>query len=110
MEPRIPEVTPQDDLFRPLAARESDLAATPAGAVVTAHRPGGVEYGVRGLLRRLGGGTAAEGDPFDGLLYLKHTYSRSDEALVERWVENPYWQAFAGWSISSMNRRSIPAA
>ena len=31
-----------------------------------------------------------------GLLYLKHTYSLSDEALVERWVENPYWQAFCG--------------
>jgi IS5 family transposase len=23
-------------------------------------------------------------------------YSLSDEALVERWVENPYWQAFCG--------------
>jgi transposase, IS5 family len=30
------------------------------------------------------------------LLYLKHTYSLSDEALLERWVENPYWQAFCG--------------
>jgi transposase, IS5 family len=31
-----------------------------------------------------------------GLLYLKHTFSLSDEALLERWVENVYWQAFCG--------------
>ncbi|MBX3422773.1 MAG: transposase [Pirellulaceae bacterium] len=27
-----------------------------------------------------------------GLLYLKHAMNLSDEALLERWVENPYWQ------------------
>jgi len=31
-----------------------------------------------------------------GLQYLKHTYNLSDERLVERWVENPYWQYFCG--------------
>ncbi|MDR3410701.1 MAG: IS5 family transposase [Formivibrio sp.] len=31
-----------------------------------------------------------------GLLYLQHTYGVSDEVLVERWVENPYWQHFCG--------------
>ena len=31
-----------------------------------------------------------------GLQYLKHTYNLSDEAVVERWVENPYWQHFCG--------------
>jgi hypothetical protein len=31
-----------------------------------------------------------------GLLYLKHTYSLSDEALLECCVENVYWQAFCG--------------
>jgi IS5 family transposase len=31
-----------------------------------------------------------------GLLYLKHTYALSDEAVVERWVENPYFQHFCG--------------
>jgi hypothetical protein len=30
------------------------------------------------------------------LLYLKHTYALSDEAVVERWVENPYFQHFCG--------------
>lgn len=31
-----------------------------------------------------------------GLHYLKHTCSLSDEAVVERWAENPYWQYFCG--------------
>ena len=31
-----------------------------------------------------------------GLHYLKHTYNLSDEGLVHRWVENPYWQFFCG--------------
>ncbi|WP_199910186.1 transposase, partial [Xanthomonas fragariae] len=31
-----------------------------------------------------------------GLLYLKHAYDLSDEAVCERWLENPYWQFFTG--------------
>ncbi len=31
-----------------------------------------------------------------GLLYLKHAYNVSDEQLVVRWLENPYWQYFCG--------------
>jgi transposase, IS5 family len=31
-----------------------------------------------------------------GLHYLKYTYSLSDEAVVEGWVENPYHQYFCG--------------
>jgi transposase, IS5 family len=30
------------------------------------------------------------------LLYLKHAYAVSDEDVVERWCENPYWQHFSG--------------
>lgn len=33
-----------------------------------------------------------------GLLYLKHTYKLSDEQVVGRWLENPYWQYFCGES------------
>jgi len=33
-----------------------------------------------------------------GLLYLKHAFDESDESLVARWVENPYWQFFCGLS------------
>src|SRR5881409_1923616 len=31
-----------------------------------------------------------------GLAILKHTYDLSDEALCERWIENPYFQYFCG--------------
>jgi len=31
-----------------------------------------------------------------GLHYLKYTYDLSDEEVVLRWVENPYWQYFCG--------------
>jgi len=33
-----------------------------------------------------------------GLHYLKHAYDESDESLIERWVENPYWQYFCGYA------------
>ena len=31
-----------------------------------------------------------------GLLYLQHAFRLSDEAIVARWVENPYYQHFTG--------------
>jgi len=31
-----------------------------------------------------------------GLLYLQHTFDASDKAVVNTWVENPYWQFFCG--------------
>lgn len=31
-----------------------------------------------------------------GLLYLQHAHSLSDEAVLARWVENPYFQHFTG--------------
>lgn len=38
------------------------------------------------------------------LLYLKHIYALSDEEVVRRWIENPYWQYFVG---PAMNRPGI---
>ena len=31
-----------------------------------------------------------------GLSYLQHTFNLSDEAVVQRWIENPYDQWFCG--------------
>lgn len=31
-----------------------------------------------------------------GLLYLKYTHDLSDEQVLARWLENPYWQYFCG--------------
>ena len=32
-----------------------------------------------------------------GLHYLKHAFNESDESVLLRWVENPYWQCFCGF-------------
>jgi len=32
-----------------------------------------------------------------GLHYLKHAYNESDESVVARFLENPYWQYFCGY-------------
>jgi len=32
-----------------------------------------------------------------GLHYLKHAFDESDESVLARWVENPYWQYFCGF-------------
>lgn len=31
-----------------------------------------------------------------GLHYLKALYDESDESVIEKWIENPYWQYFCG--------------
>jgi IS5 family transposase len=33
-----------------------------------------------------------------GLLMIQHMNGISDEEVVEKWVENPYWQSFCGYS------------
>ncbi len=43
------------------------------------------------------------------LHYLKHTFDESDESVVERFLENPYWQYFAGFEYF-LHRSSSGAA
>ena len=49
--------------------------------------------------------TAEEGSPAKpvrlmvGIMLLQNMYKLSDEAVVERWVENPYWQLFCGYDF-----------
>lgn len=33
-----------------------------------------------------------------GLHYLKYAFNETDESVVARWVENPYWQYFCGYT------------
>jgi transposase-like protein DUF772 len=42
-----------------------------------------------------------------GLAILKHTYDLSDEALCDRWVENPYFQYFCGASAHRQRARPL---
>jgi transposase, IS5 family len=41
-----------------------------------------------------------------GLLYLKHAFGESDEIVIQRWSENPYWQFFA---VASISKPGCPA-
>ncbi len=38
-----------------------------------------------------------------GLHYLKYIHDLSDEEVVERWVENPYWQYFWGFEFFQLH-------
>lgn len=43
-----------------------------------------------------------------GLLLLKHIYNLSDEAIVDRWIENPYWQYFSGEKVFQTQKTFDP--
>ena len=43
-----------------------------------------------------------------GLLLLKHIYNLSDEAIVDRWIENPYWQYFSGEKVFQTQKPFAP--
>lgn len=34
-----------------------------------------------------------------GIFMLQHMYGISDENIVHRWIENPYWQCFCGYDF-----------
>ena len=94
MKPRLTEPQPQDDLFKvrltdlinlkhPLCRLSSlidwDLLDAEIGLNFS-------DNGAPALPVRL----------VAGLMYLQHAEGISDEAIVERWVQNPYWQFFCG--------------
>ena len=90
--PRSPE---QDDLLRPRLADMIDqrhelvkLAALIDWAVFEREWAGFFPSGK--------GRPATEPRLVAGLLYLQHAYRLSDEAVVARWVENPYYQHLTG--------------
>lgn len=95
MRPKAQEASPQDDLFR---EKLTNLINLRHPLCRLAELMPWNELNERfGSLY-----TEKEGRPgiatrlMVGLQYLKHTYNLSDEAVVERWVENPYWQHFCG--------------
>lgn len=45
-----------------------------------------------------------------GLLYLQHAYRLSDEAVVARWVENPYYQHLTGEAFFQHKRPIDPSS
>jgi len=95
MRPREPAEDGQNDLFR---ARLDQIIALDHALVRLART---IDWGF--LERSFGTAyTDAPGRPplstrlMAGLAILKHMHDLSDEALCERWVENPYFQFFCG--------------
>jgi IS5 family transposase len=98
------------DLKHPLAVLASrmpwaELEKALAPKFVPTLQPSSIET-VEDLFGRherpVGGGESAAGRPrlpmrrMLSLLYLKHAFDLSDEAVVERWSENVVWQFFSG--------------
>ena len=90
--PRPPE---QDDLLRPRLVDMIDRRHELVKLAVL------LDWGVferewAGFFPSHKGRPATEPRLVAGLLYLQHAYRLSDEAVVARWVENPYYQHFTG--------------
>jgi transposase, IS5 family len=96
MRPKQPDPTEPDDLFRARLSQQLDMRhplVRLAGLIdwrVFEDRFGELYHphvGRPGIPIRL----------MVGLSYLQHTFGLSDEEVVARWVENPYWQYFCGF-------------
>jgi IS5 family transposase len=96
MKPQTPDDAPQDDLFR---HRLDNIISLKHPLVRLAQR---IDWEAMNQLFGEYYEETAVGQPpkptrlMAGLLYLKHTFALSDEALISRWVENAYWQYFCG--------------
>jgi IS5 family transposase len=94
MKPKKQETSACDDLFRMRLEQILDQRHT------LYRLAGKVDWNA--VEARFGGLYAEEGRPgipirlMVGLHYLKHAFDESDETVVARWVENPYWQHFCG--------------
>jgi IS5 family transposase len=94
MKPRKPESSRHDDLFRmkleQLINQRHELCRLAQA----------IDW--QSCEAQFGALYAEEGRPgipvrlMVGLHYLKHAFNESDETVVARWVENPYWQYFCG--------------
>lgn len=90
--PRPPE---QDDLLRPRLVDMIDPGHELVKLAVLLDW-GMFEREWAGFFPSHKGRPATEPRLVAGLLYLQHAYRLSDEAVVARWVENPYYQHFTG--------------
>jgi len=44
-----------------------------------------------------------------GLVLLRQIYNLSDEAIIDRWIENPYWQYFCGEHVFQKTKPMDPS-
>ena len=94
MKPQIPPESPTDDLFR---QRLENLIDTRHELAKLSELIDWERFDTRwGETFCEDGRPAIATRLIAGLHYLKHTYRLSDEQVVQRWAENPYWQYFCG--------------
>jgi IS5 family transposase len=97
MQPRKPESSRHDDLFRTKLEQMINQRHELCRLAQVIDWPS--------CEQRFGALYADEGRPglplrlLVGLEYLKHAFNESDESVVARWVENPYWQYFCGEEV-----------
>jgi IS5 family transposase len=96
MRPKEPDPNPPDDLFRARLSQQLDMRHP------LVRLAGLIDWGV--FEARFGDlyhpHVGRPGIPIRlmvGLSYLQHAFALSDEEVVARWVENPYWQYFCGF-------------
>ena len=96
MRPKRPERGGPDDLFRARLSQQLDLKH-PLVRLVGLIDWDALASAFGPLYHERAGRPGKPTRLMVGLTYLKHTYNLSDEAVCERWVENPYWQFFCGF-------------
>ena len=89
-----------------LEGKTKDLFRTPLREIINMNHPlvilshnvdwDGLEEELSGLYELENGRPGKPIRLMVSLQYLKYTYSLSDEEIVARWLENPYWQYFSG--------------
>lgn len=90
-----PRTVEQDDLLRPRLTDMIDLRHELAKLAVLIDWEF-FETEWAGFFPSTTGRPATSPRLVAGLLYLQHAYRLSDEAIIARWVENPYSQHFTG--------------
>ncbi|MBT52786.1 MAG: IS5/IS1182 family transposase [Mameliella sp.] len=90
-----PRTVEQDDLLRPRLTDMIDLRHELAKLAVLIDWEF-FETEWAGFFPSTTGRPATSPRLVAGLLYLQHAYRLSDEAIIARWVENPYYQHFTG--------------
>jgi IS5 family transposase len=91
---KLPPHTDQADLFR---SRLTSMINLNHPLVVLSYQ---IDWS--GIERDLAHLYSDEGRPsipirsITSVLILKHMFNESDESVIDRWIENPYWQYFSG--------------
>jgi transposase, IS5 family len=96
MRPSKPDPKEPDDLFRARLSQQLDMRH-PLVRLAGLLEWGGLETRFGPLYHPHVGRPGIPIRLMVGLSYLQHTFGLSDEEVVARWVENPYWQYFCGF-------------